>query len=174
MLLHDTTSHRRNTPLRSSLVGRVAVAVVAAVVGAVPQGMNATSVPIPSAPEDSRSEADDSVSPPPGAVTTSPPQVPPASEPEHPQPSATAEANPQADLNPISGDRRHPCGLTDLVCVPHNIGRIDRIRTRFTNPGELPDRRGSPKRSNGPPRPLLSRGAHCPSGDAAHNCYDPL
>ena len=63
--------------------------------------MSATSVPIPSAPEDSQPEADDSVSPPPGVVTTSP-QVPPASEPEYPQSSATAEANPQADPNPAT------------------------------------------------------------------------
>ena len=86
VLLHDPTSHRRNTP---RLVGRVAVALVAAVVVVVPQGMIATSVPIPSAPEDSRPAADDSVSPPLGAVITSPSQL-----------SITAEVNPQADPNP--------------------------------------------------------------------------
>ena len=34
----------------------------------------------------------------------------------------------------LPSDRCHPCRLTDTVRVPHHIGRINRIRTRFTNP----------------------------------------
>ena len=48
VLLHDPTSHRRNIPRRSSLVGRFAVAAAVAVAGAVPPGKSASFVLIPS------------------------------------------------------------------------------------------------------------------------------
>ena len=46
--LHDQNSHRRNTPRRSSLVGWVAFAEAAPVVGAGLRGKSVTSVPDPS------------------------------------------------------------------------------------------------------------------------------
>ena len=97
MLLHDPTSHRRNIPRHSSLVGWVAVAVAVAVVGAVPQGMSASSVLILSV-----LEVDDSVFPSPVAVTTFPLQAPPASGPEIPWLLVTDEVNPPFDSCPIS------------------------------------------------------------------------
>ena len=66
-------------PHHPSLVGRVTVAVAIAVVGAVPLGMSALFVLIPSVLENSQPEVDDSVFPPPFAVTTFPLQAPPAS-----------------------------------------------------------------------------------------------
>ena len=71
--LHDLTSHMRNTPHRSSLVGQVAEA--AAVIDAVLRGRSITSVPMPSTLEGSQLRVDDSVSPSPAAVTVSLHQV---------------------------------------------------------------------------------------------------
>ena len=101
MSLHDPTSHMRNTPRQSSLVGRVAVAEAAAVVGAVLQGRSTTPVPNPSALEGSQAQVDDSVSPSPVAVTISPQQAPLASGPEAPRVLVPAGANPPADSGSI-------------------------------------------------------------------------
>ena len=100
MSLHDPTSHRRNTPCRSSLVERVAVA--ATVICAVLRGRSAISVPNPSALEGSQPQVDDSRFPLPVAVATSPKQAPPASEPEAPRVLVPAGANPPADSSSIS------------------------------------------------------------------------
>ena len=60
VLLHDPTSQRRNILRRCSLAGCVAVAAAAAVVGAAPRRMSASSVLIMSVLEDSQPEVDDS------------------------------------------------------------------------------------------------------------------
>ena len=95
--LHDPTSHRRNTSRLSSLVGRVAVAEMAAVAGTVHRGRSITSVPMSSSLEGSRLWVADSVSPSPAAVTVSRHQVPLASEPAAPRSSAPAGAGPPTD-----------------------------------------------------------------------------
>ena len=102
VLLHDPISHRRNTSRLSSLVGRVTVAEVAAVAGAVHQGRSVTSVIMSSSLEGSRLWLADSVSPSPAAVTVSRHPVPPASEPAAPQLSAPAGAGPPTDEASIS------------------------------------------------------------------------
>ena len=84
MLLHDPTSHRRNIPRHSSLIGRVAVAAAITVAGAVPLGKSASFVLIPSVLENSQPEVDDSVFPPPFATTTFPLPASPAPGPEIP------------------------------------------------------------------------------------------
>ena len=93
--LHDLTSHMRNTPHRSSLIGQVAV------VDAVIRGRSIASVPMPSALEGSQLRVDDSVSPSPAAVTVSLHQVPPASEPEAPWLLVPAGANLPTDSGSI-------------------------------------------------------------------------
>ena len=91
----------RNTQLRSSPVERFAVEVAASVV-VVPRETTVASFPIPPTPEDSRPEADDSVSTPPDAVATSPPQVLSVSESGYPRTSVNVEASPLADPDPTS------------------------------------------------------------------------
>ena len=127
----------RNTSLRSSPVGQVAVeeaASVAASVAVVRKETTVESFPNPPTLDDSRQEADDSVFPPPDAVTISLPHVFLVSEPGYPRSSITVEASPLTWTRLQPGDHRHPCRLTDIVRVSHYISRIDRIRTRFTNP----------------------------------------
>ena len=102
MSLCDPASHKRNTSRPFSLVGRVAVAEVAAVAGAVHRGKSVTSVPMSSALGGSRLWSADSMSPSPAAVTVSRPLVPPASEPAAPRSLAPAGACPPTDDASIS------------------------------------------------------------------------
>ena len=118
--LHDPTSHRRNTPCRSSFVGRVAVAEAAAVVGAVHRGRSVASVPTPSALEGSQLRVADSVSPSPAAVTVFLHQVvPPASVPEAPRSLVPAGASPPTGSGSISV-RRPPPPLWSQCCCRHH------------------------------------------------------
>ena len=96
--LHDLTSHMRNKPHRSNLVGQVAVAEVAAVVGADHRGRSVASVPMPSALEGLQLRVGDS----PADVTVFLHQVPPASEPEAPRLLVPAGAIPPTDSGSIS------------------------------------------------------------------------
>ena len=91
---------------------------------------------------ESRAPAGNSVSSPPDAAATFSPTEPPepelGSEPGKPCPQQSSEHILYLIWSRIRlGDRRHPYLLDDVVRVPYYIGRINRFRTRLTDPSNL-------------------------------------
>ena len=130
------------TPFQSSLMGRVA-AELAASLAVVPRYTIGTTFPIPQAQVHSRPAVDDSLSPLPDAAVIFPPLAPPEPELGPELRVATAASNRRKHVLQLirtrlrPGNRRHPFRLANVVRVTYDISRINRIRTRLTNPTDL-------------------------------------